>query len=278
MKPWTSGLAFLIIAGAGGVVALASEPSADVAAPAAPPPPGEVVTELRVVDPQADAWLRRIEAAGEGVKALHAEVRYDRNNGLTGSKQRRFGHLSYQAGPPSRFAVYFDRLLTGRRSEKEEKWYIYDGRWIVERIEGEKVFIKHRVVRPEGESGEGEARDPLALGEGPFPVPVGQKREEILRRFEVSVLDASADDPENTVRLRLTPRAGHRIDFTSIDLWYDRDTLLPRRVLALDDVSQDEVIVELLDPKVNDEVDESVFDTRAPSERGERGWREEINP
>jgi len=242
-----------------------------------PAPPRAIVNVIHVKDPQADQWLKRIEHKSRDVKTLAANLRYDRNNGLTGSKQRRFGMLQYTAGPPARFAIYFDRLLTGRRPVQQNRWYVYDGQWLVEKQEDQKLFVKHRVAVPDP-ANPGRHRDPLALGEGPFPVPVGQRREEIVKRFNVRVMAPTEEDPANTVRLRLEPKPGHRIDFTYIDLWYDRDTLLPRRVYAVDHDSQDEMVVDLSEMTINTPIAAAVFDTTAPSERGERGWREEINP
>ena len=228
--------------------------------------------ERAPVDPLVDDWLTRLEGRSKETKTLIANLRYDKIEAMLGDAQRRFGTLHYQAGPPARFAVHFDRLVVdGDRGRKQNRWYIFDGRWLVERLDDEKQFRKYEVIAPDAAP---EEADPLALGEGPFAVPLDLNKARMLSRFEVVLIEEAEDDPQNTVHLRLTPHVNRRDDVKQIDLWYDKETLLPSRAATLN-VNEIEHIIDLVDIKVDGEVNPSLFDTRAPSETGKRGYLEE---
>jgi outer membrane lipoprotein-sorting protein len=132
----------------------------------------------------------------------------------------------------------------------------------------------------------GRAFDPLKIGEGPFPVPIGQKRDDILKRFVAELLPAEdgivGNVPSDTQKLKdfvtkakayqlkLTPKPGQDQDFKEVRLWYapqeKTGILLPvmaRTVNQQDDVS----VVELVDVKLNGEPPAEVFDAQAPD-----GW------
>src|SRR5208282_426281 len=54
----------------------------------------------------------------------------------------------------------------------------------------------------------GQKLDLFKLGEGPFPLPLGQKREDVLKLFDVAKVDLAPGDPAGTVHLCLTPKDG----------------------------------------------------------------------
>lgn len=233
-------------------------------------------------DPRVIHWLDKIEQQSDQVHSLAAGVRYDRIQGLLGDRQRRFGTLVYVKGPPAKFAVHIDRLLVDQRLEQEHRWYIFDGVWLVERYEDQQIFIKRRVTPPVDDSGESVSdvdapvhrRDPLAFGEGPFPLPLNQGKAALLKRFVVTLAPDTDSDPAGSVHLHLVPLAGRRGELVEVDLWYDRETLLPVRVRTLDD-SENETVVNLKETRINGEVDESTIDTTEPTARG---WRVEVKP
>ena len=74
-----------------------------------------------VTDPNADAFMDQIEQHSKQIKTLKAKLRYDRIQGLLGDEQRRFGRLSYAAGPPARFAIHFDKRVTDGESDSDSK-------------------------------------------------------------------------------------------------------------------------------------------------------------
>jgi hypothetical protein len=244
-------------------------------APAAAP--GEFAT--------ADGLLNALERADENLVSLTAEIQYDRTFELQGDRQLRTGKLYFVSGksiaapaggqppaePPARkFAVSFKDLLVGTTYREEPKIYIFDGQWLVEKYpkENPPLFIKRQVVPP------GEKFDPLRIGEGPFPLPIGQKTGEIEARFSVELLpaaagleaDANADAADKAVsdnlkafvagstQIKLTPKPQFAPDenFTEIHLWYKRDkagNLLPRMARTIDK-SNNVSIVQLINVAV----------------------------
>lgn len=219
-----------------------------------------------------EGWLDRIEQRSADLQSLRAKLRYQRIQGLLGGEQVRFGELVYQAGPPARFAVHFDRLVVDERLQMQERGFIFDGRWMAERIvdDGSKVFIRRELVPPE-EVG----RDLLRLGEGPFALPLDLKKQTVLSRFDVSLADPAEDDPANTVHLALEPRRGTDIDQNRIDIWYDRDTLLPVQVRTEKTDADEVTVIRLLEPEPGAAVDADAFDTAPPREPD---WQVEIKP
>ncbi len=267
MKCFAPLLSVILVAGvAVPLLGVEDAAPAQPAAEAPPAPPAATVT------PEVDDWLTRLEKRSDEIKSLTARLRYDKVDALLGDAQRRFGSLHYKAGPPARFAVHFDQLIVdGNQGRKQNRWYIFDGRWLVERLDDEKQFRKWEVIAPDAKP---EQADPLALGQGPFAVPLDLDKSRILSRFNVTLESPAEDDPENTVHLRLVPREDRRDDVQQIDLWYDKETLLPRRAATLN-VNETEHIIDLLQVKTDETIDDKLFDTRPPSERGERGFHEE---
>lgn len=276
-------LAGAMLAGAAGAQAPVpenggAEPPAFVV-PAHDWKPGEVIED-------ADDLLVALETADLGITTFKADVRYTRVFALAGDEQVRDGALYFetvdrgdeQTPALRRFAVLFTSLRVGSRVEKEPKDYIFDGQYLVERLEKSRDFIKRRVVAP------GERVDPLRIGEGPFPVPVGQRRSEVLERYEARLAPAAegleaeslvkfvtgAKESDGTWQLVLTPRveAKKADEQTEIRVWYRRSDLLPRLAITTT-LAGDVSIVQMLNPEKNPkQMPHRVFDTAVPA----RGW------
>lgn len=246
-------------------------------APASAPTTTQPTPQANDVTPETLQWLDKLEAQSKQTRTLTADIRYDREQGLLGDRQRRFGKLVYESGPPARYAIHFRRVLVDKRADEQNRWYIFDGRWMVEKLEDQKQFFAHELVAPGSPA---ERSNPLAMGEGPFAVPIGAEKDRLLRRYSVSVQlpeVATKDEPANSVRLTLKPRPGQRNNFTTIDFWYDRSTLAPLQART-EDESENVSLIVLSNVKTNENIDASLMDTRAPSALGQSGWREEIRP
>lgn len=240
--------------------------------------------QARAID-SADALLAELERADADLATLEADVIYDRVFEVQGDEQIRTGRLYFSSGNRGagggegrRFAVYFERLQVGARVEERPLVYIFDGEWFVEKRPDERQFIKRQVVPP------GEKFDPLKIGEGPFPIPIGQKREDILARYRAELLEAEAgldrDDlrefVEGAYQLKLTP-LDPRDTFKEVRLWYFRagvgGKLLPRMARTVN-TEGDVSVVQLVGVKINSEMDASRLDTATPV----AGWDVQIQP
>ena len=275
------------------VVALVLAASALVSAQDAQPP---ATDEPEFAN--AEELLDALETADADLSFLSAQIRYTKTGQFLGEREVRLGVMQFvrqllESVPTRRmFGVRFDKHFIGNMADDEVKIYIFDGHWFVEKLPGEKLIIKREVVRP------GEMADPLRIGEGPFPIPIGQKKADILERFEAELLDPDdgltldpneahpAEDivaARNLVRfargsyqLRLTPRAewADAIDLEEIRLWYRRGPdgrLLPRmaRTVGPDYIS----VIQLINVVINDKdsIDPALMDTEVPD-----GWNAQI--
>ncbi|VAX40011.1 hypothetical protein MNBD_PLANCTO03-1330 [hydrothermal vent metagenome] len=233
----------------------------------------------------ADDLLRALETAGQDTRLLSATIRYVKEFAIQGDTQRRDGRLVFASDPgldgqppTRRFGITFDRYEVGGRVEDRDldylEQYIFDGEWLAEIRPLEKQFVRRQVVPP------GQKWDPLRLGEGPFPIPIQQKREEILSRFEAELLDGQEGVVERRLmgvtgkcyQLKLTPRpdAGES-DLREIRVWYQKDTLLPRMAKTTTK-ADDTSLVLLKDLKLNAEakVSKTALSTDLPADR--TGW------
>lgn len=227
-------------------------------------------------DDSAGAWLERIEARAAQIDTLGAKITYTTIQGLLGDRQTRIGTLIYDdadEGKPTRFAVRFDRIVLDGSMQMQDRSYIFDGMWLGERIRdgGRKIFIRRQLVAPHDRDAE---EDLLGLGEGPFALPLNLKKDQVLRKYEVSVIEPEEGDPEDAVHLRLIPRPGVQIEQERIDLWFGRETLLPVRARTANH-DETESIITLREVRVNPTVEGEPFDTTPPSGAG---WQIEIKP
>lgn len=296
---------FAAVLGAWAVVAL---PAAGVAC--AQQPAAVAQNEF----PDADALLTSLEKADEGLVTLTAKVVYDKTFEIQGDQQSRKGKLYFvnrdeavkadagrgDAGTQGRkFAIVFDELWIGDVVRKDQEVYVFDGQWLVEKNFKEKMFIKRQVVPP------GERFDPLRIGEGPFPIPLGQRKADIQKRYATTLLpagdglkaadDASEDDRKDIekrrahtagswqVKLEPKPEFARDDEFKEIRLWYKRGAdgnLMPVMSRTVDKEGNVSVVA-LTDVRIQMEgkprnagamVPREVIDTEPPKD----GWNVDI--
>ncbi len=200
--------------------------------PAIIPTPTATPPESVTVDP-TEALLDRLETSAADLRGFTANVYYEIFNDLLARREIRLGELIYAVDPATgtkRFAVLFDALIVNNRRTDRLKHFVFDGQWLAEIDEEQKTFTKQQIVPP------GRHLDPLKLGEGPFPLPVGQPKEEVLARFDVSPLNALPEGPLSALvekfeldGLLLIPKPGteEAKDDERVEIFYDRSTLLP---------------------------------------------------
>ena len=280
------------------------DPTSAQPSPATPPPPAAtadgakltVATTSLPPDPRgintADDLLSALEQAGKDLHTLQADMRDTKKEGEIGGgdEQVREGRLMFISEPgapnPAKgasaargrrmFQVDFTSTTVDNVRHAEEQTFIFDGEWFVEKSPSQKQIIKRQVVPT------GEAIDPLAIGEGPFPIPIGQKRSAILERFDAELVPpeqafTAPKKPEwlkDTYQLKLTPKRGtdEARQFREVRIWYRKDDLLPRIARTSDkDDSTREVF--LTSTKLNEPLPPGAFDTTTPA-----GWDQDIQP
>ena len=70
------------------------------------------------------------------------------------------------------------------------------------------------------------------------------------------------------LHLKVKPDSVYKDDYTSIDFWIDKGLFLPGKIVALS-TEEDIYQIELLDAKVNEKIDEKVFEFEVPEGFGE---------
>ena len=80
-----------------------------------------------------------------------------------------------------------------------------------------------------GTTGPGEKLDVFQIGKGPFPLPFGQKKAEILRHFAVKLIRPGPKDPKNADHLECTPLPGTEMHekYGKVHFYIDRKLDLP---------------------------------------------------
>ena len=226
-----------------------------------------------------DDLLESIEEADEGVETIQSDVLYDRRLELQDDRIIRRGTLYFIAeGERRKFAVRFDTRIVDGVPREEDELLIFDGRWFVEKREDIKRFIRREIAR------KGADFDPLRLGEGPFPIPIGQSERDIRARYEVSMPKVSAglegdEEVQNLIefvrdsyQLHLIPHDEDRSDLVDIRLWYRfQDGALVPRLARTVDPRGDVTYVQLVNVKVNAPVPEDALSVEPPTE--DSGWR-----
>jgi len=239
--------------------------------------PAEAVAAAPI-DPAVDALLSKLEASAPDLIAFTATIGYDKEEAILQRTERRTGELIYRMDAATKekaFAVLFNSTIVNNVKRKAQKHYIFNGRWLVEVDHDQKQFIKREIVPP------GETLDPLKLGEGPFPLPIGQPKSEVLARFTVQPIEVPMEgllkDLKEVDGLRLTPRPGtaEAEDYTSVDLFYDRDTLLPAGIIARQ-TNEDVKTVRLKDLKRNPNLGDSQLKKLDINDPDPRQWKIDV--
>lgn len=233
-----------------------------------------------IVPAEVLAALDQAEKAGDGLEAFTSIIAYRKDDALLGSRELRTGRIVYAVGEggSETLAVVFDMRVVNARREKSIKRIVFDGRWLVEADPQTKQLIKREVVEP------GETIDPMRLG-GPFPLPVGQPRSDVLARFDASMIDEDPEPfivPEGTeprpIGVRLVPKSQTPLarDWKVIDVWYDPSNWLPVGVKAVE-VNGDTRRIRLTSLSRNPELDEddrAALSTEPPA----KDWALDVQP
>jgi hypothetical protein len=293
-----------LVVGVAGLVASAEPEAVEPVGAAAAAGVEEPGSASRATYEDGRALLVALGKRDREIETLTGDVRLTGIQVLQGDTQQRSGKLmmrtvkprtSEEPGSATRatgeavrmYAVAFDALRLGTRQEAIDEEYVFDGRWLVERIPSEKQFIKREIVPA------GQVLDPMDLmRDAPFWVSVGDDADRVLRDYDADVLpaedgltvDAAAPElaslarlVEGTVQLKLTPKEGSAAedDWEAVRIWFTRDTLLPRLYVKTA-WTGDLQIAELFGVRVNEGVEDGAFDTTAPAPGS--GWQVQISP
>jgi outer membrane lipoprotein-sorting protein len=179
-----------------------------------------------------DEILDALDTRGQGLKSFTADVKLSESDTGTGDESTRSGKVWYLAedSGSARIRVSFDKKQSNNRIVEDKLEYVLTGPDLISRTYRTKTQTTQKVLRP------GEKVNLLKLGEGPFPLPIGQKRQDVHAQFDVKKIEPRTGDPANTVYIQLIPKPETRLSrrFKTIDVWVDVKTNMPRRIETLD--------------------------------------------
>jgi outer membrane lipoprotein-sorting protein len=202
--------------------------------------------EPPTVSPETAEVLDAMEAAGKGLETVRARFDYELNQTLYEDITKRKGELVFAVPNLVRFTF----------TSKPRETVIFDGRKVYQMKDATKQLYVW-TVREEDEP----PVESMELGKAPFPIPFGQKKEKVVKFFEVSRNRAEEEkDGKKRHVLALVPREDTSLakTYTKVALWVDTETRLPTRV-RLWDTSENITTIDFHDIKTNTKVDESTF-------------------
>jgi outer membrane lipoprotein-sorting protein len=210
-----------------------AEPAAGGKAPDLVSPSGGAAQPAKVSpDASVDQVLDALDARGKGLKGFSAKVSLNEEDDI-GLSSTRTGRVWYQqpAGDNARIRVSFDKRENEKQAFEEKIDYVLEGAWLIDRDYQRKKEIKRQVLRP------GEKINLLKLGEGPFPLPIGQDKAEVHKLFTVTKEPLDGDKGlADTVHVKLVPKSGTEFakKFSEIDVWVDPKNQFPKRIDTAD--------------------------------------------
>ncbi|PYK30766.1 MAG: hypothetical protein DME57_05975 [Verrucomicrobia bacterium] len=246
---------FIITTIAGCAMAQNSSPPQSSSSP--PPLVNPTGTEL-AANSSVDQVLDALDARGRGLSSFTADVTLGETDTAVGDTSTRSGKVLYQVKPggDARIIVNFTTVDRAGKPTREQLIYLLDNGNLIERNYRTKNQVTRQVIKP------GEKVNLLRLGEGPFPLPIGQPKEEVYKQFDVKKIDAPGkDDPSGTIHVQLIPKAGTRFarQFKTIDVWVDSKSHMPRRIATMDSTETTIRTTDLQNVQVNPKLADKDF-------------------
>jgi len=225
--------------------------------------------------------LTAVERTSDSLRDFRANITLETTDDVTGDTERRLGQLVFvqEEGKPAtrRFAVVFEKFIDGSgRMDERPVRYIYADGWLTEADFKQRTLVRRQLARA------GEQYDPLKPGEGPVPLPIGQRRADVLARFDASLATA----PDSTLLLKsVRPMVGVRLkpkpgmadrDLVEASVWYDAQSLVPVGVEA--QRKSGRTVVALRDATMNGGINDSQQALLSLAEKVTTGWRVDERP
>jgi outer membrane lipoprotein-sorting protein len=193
--------------------------------------------------------LDALDARGRSLQDFSAAVRLTDSDNSTGDSTVNIGSVILQrkGEDDARIRVAFTQKQLGNKIFTVDHQYTLDNGLLVERDYQSKHETRQQILKP------GQKLDLFKLGQGPFPLPLGQKKEDVLQLFSVQKIDPAKDDPPATVHLQLTPKPGTQFakQFKAIDVWVETASDMPRRIQTEDVAEVTTKTTDLTNIKIN---------------------------
>lgn len=201
-----------------------------------------------------DTVLDALDQRGKSMKEFTADVQLTTEDTAIGDSNTRKGKVFFQKvgdQGDARLNVVLDSQIkkngSGFMEVPSKLQYLLKNGWLYDLDFTKKIRNERQVSKP------GDKVNLLKLGEGPFPLPIGQSKEDVHKSFDVTMTPPAKGDPDNTTHLQLKPREGTPLAkrFSKIDVWVDRATNMPGRIDTLDAAGSEQRSTQLTNIVVN---------------------------
>jgi len=217
-------------------------------APASAPASATTTAPAFPIDPAVERILDRLEKKGDQITDIEADISYVKIDPVLEDRQEYKGILRFKESQPNPlFFIRFDEFKQEGIVKKTKQWHVFDGQWYIEARESTKTIVKRQIVR------QGEPLEVFKLGQGPFPLPFGQKKADIVKNFEVKLVPPSSKDPANCDHLECIPRPGTPLydKYEAIHFYIDRALDLPTRVSTTEKQERNRIMASFSHIRIN---------------------------
>jgi len=216
-----------------------------------------------------DVVLNQLSRRTKQLKFYEARVEYKVIQPVFESTTLRKGALYYaKSGRKSKLRADFKTLK--QDDEKEQKYreeFIFDGVWLTRINYQIKQVSMHQLAEPN------KPVDAFELAGRNLPIVGFAKIEDLKKQFDIKLVQQDGEQAEDIhLNLKVKSDSIYKDDYVSIDFWIDKKLGLPARINAVS-TEQDIYQIKLLKPKVNKQMEQSIFDFNVP-----KGFGKEIIP
>jgi len=237
-----------------------------VAGPTAPPAGG--------ADGAIDQVLGQLDEVGKNLKEFSGKVKLSEEDNAMGGEVTHAGTVAFQkkSDGSARIHVVFDQRISNGTRSAEKTEYLLDGPTLYDRNYRAKNETKRQVLKP------GEKMDLFKLGEGPFPLPIGQNPAEGHKSFDVTKPAPAKDDLPGAAHLLLVPKPGTELarKFHSVDVYVDQKSHMPVRVITVDAKQTRVSTADLTDLVLNPAGGLKEGDFQLPNIDNQPGWHRAV--
>ena len=226
---------------------------------------------LTAGNPQTDAILDQLEAKGAVVNDITARLTWTYVDDIVEETRIRNARLWYRREiPNARFLIEFDEttVIDDIAEKTGHEWIGFSDGWSIEKKEATRSIIKRQWAAP------GRNVDLFTIGKGPFPLPFGQRKADILECMTVTRIPPSARDPDDTDHLLMIPKPDSEMarTYRRLDFYVDRNLGLPVRI-RFQQKDDKTVTFDFGDIAINTNPPDSRFAVTEP-----RGYQIELEP
>ncbi|MHC4334259.1 MAG: LolA family protein [Planctomycetota bacterium] len=163
-------------------------------------------------------------------------------------------------GDKSNLRINFQTLKQDdEKTRKHNEQFIFDGVWLTQIDYQLEHVNRYQQAEPN------EPVNAFELAKRNFPIVGFTKVEELKKEFEIELVGAQASESGEPIQLHLKvkPNSVYKDNYTAIDVWIDKKSHVPEKIVAVT-TEGDMYEIKLLKPRVNKKIDKKVFDFKIP--------------